>query len=74
MVYLSDPPFDENDTPQDNESPRPVSQEKKAKNRIMIIEERDIPFLEERPPNLSPNYEVKVHRTQRKGSKEASED
>jgi hypothetical protein len=32
------------------------------RSRIIILGERDIPFEEERPPNLLPNFQVKVHR------------
>ena len=65
MVYLSDPPLDERDAPEDDTS-EPVAPEHESKTRIVILGERDIPFQEERPPNLSPNYEVRVHRARRK--------
>ena len=65
MVYLSEPPLDENDAPEE-ETSEPMKPEEESKNRIVILGERDIPFQEERPPNLSPNYEVKVHRARQK--------
>ena len=65
-MHLSDPPPDENDTPEKDEPSELVTPEEASKNRIVILGERDIPFQEERPPNLSPNYEVKVHRVRRK--------
>lgn len=43
-------------------------------NRIIILEERDIPFEEERPPNFSPHFEVKVHRARKHPDKEESEE
>jgi hypothetical protein len=33
---------------------------------IVILAERDIPFEEERPPNFSPHFQVRVHRTRRR--------
>jgi hypothetical protein len=36
---------------------------------IVILGERDIPFLEERPPNFSPHFSVTVHAI-RKASKQ----
>ncbi len=35
-------------------------------NQIVILEERDIPFEEERPPNFSPHYAVKVHKVRKR--------
>jgi hypothetical protein len=65
-VYLSDPPLDENDAQGEDEPSEPMKPDEESKNRIVILGERDIPFQEERPPNQSPNYEVKVHRARRK--------
>lgn len=31
----------------------------------VILEERDVPFVEERPPNFSPYFRVRVHRLRR---------
>jgi hypothetical protein len=38
--------------------------------RIVILQERDIPFEEERPPNFSPHFEVKVHRIRKPSEEE----
>ena len=73
-MYLSDPPSDENKTPREDKPSEPVMQEGDSKNRIVILEERDIPFREERPPNLSPNFEVKVHRSRQQKSSEANDE
>jgi hypothetical protein len=32
---------------------------------IAILREREIPFEEERPPNFSPHFEVRVYRVRR---------
>ena len=65
-MTLSDPPLDEGDTHEEDAPPEPVTLERESKTRIVILGERDIPFQKERPPNLSPNYEVKIHRARRK--------
>jgi hypothetical protein len=39
--------------------------------RIVILQERDIPFKEERPPNFSPHFDVKVHRIRKPSEEEA---
>jgi hypothetical protein len=39
-----------------------VEQEDKMR-RIIVLEEREIPFVEEKPPNFSPNFRVRIHRT-----------
>lgn len=33
---------------------------------IAILRERQIPFEEERPPNFSPHFEIRVHRVRRR--------
>jgi hypothetical protein len=71
-VYLSDPPQDERDASEEDEPSESVMSEQESNNRIVILGEREIPFEEERPPNLSPNYEVKVHLARRK--KEANDE
>lgn len=38
--------------------------------RIVILQERDIPFEEERPPNFSPHFDVKVHRIRKPSEEE----
>ena len=74
MVYLSDPPYDESDQPKEEKPAESIIPEEETKNRIKILAERDIPFQEERPPNLSPNYEVKIYRVRRQKSVEASKE
>jgi len=32
---------------------------------IVILGEREIPFEEERPPNFSPHFQIRVHRARR---------
>lgn len=34
--------------------------------RIRILEEREIPFVEEKPPNFSPNFKIHIHRIRNK--------
>ena len=36
--------------------------------QIIILEEREIPFKEEKPPNFSPHFKVRVHRRDQKES------
>ncbi|MFX1562815.1 MAG: hypothetical protein ACFFDP_05870 [Promethearchaeota archaeon] len=36
--------------------------------RIVILEEREIPFVKERPPNFSPNFKIRIHRIRNGGS------
>lgn len=33
---------------------------------IVILAEREIPFEEERPPNFSPHFQIRVHRVRRR--------
>ena len=51
-------------TPEENKRTEPDTdaQPSPTDKRIVILQERDIPFEEERPPNYSPHVEVKVHR------------
>lgn len=35
--------------------------------RIIILEEREIPFEEERPPNFSPNFKIRLYRVRSRG-------
>ncbi len=30
--------------------------------RIIVLEEREIPFVVEKPPNFSPNFRIRIHR------------
>ncbi len=41
------------------------AEEDKPVRPIIILEERDIPFEEERPPNFTPHFHVKVNRVHR---------
>jgi hypothetical protein len=71
---VKNPPSHDGDPPSEDEKPEASpAQNNRIKNRIVILEERDVPFQEERPPNFSPNFEVKVHRIRRRNEKEASE-
>ena len=74
MVKLSDPHNEESDPLQEEKPSKSITREEESKNRIKILAERVIPFQEERPPNFSPNFEVKVHRVHRDKSDEASEE
>ena len=49
-------------------------EEEPISNRIVVLNERDIPFEEERPPNLSPHYSVKVHRVRKDTGSEDNEE
>lgn len=62
---MSDRPPDEEETEKDEE---PKS------NRIVVLNERDIPFEEERPPNFSPHFAVKVHRVRKDNRLEENEE
>ena len=42
-----------------------LTTEPEKENRIVILRERDIPFEEERPPNFSPHFSIKVHRVRK---------
>lgn len=48
--------------------------EEPTSNRIVVLNERDIPFEEERPPNLSPHFAVKVHRVRKDTRLEENEE
>jgi hypothetical protein len=63
---MSDPPSEVENDQEESEEEQPNSR------RIVIIDERTIPFVEERPPNFSPHYAVKVHRV--KKAKHVEED
>ncbi len=62
-------PASEQDSAEDTEEEQLVLEEEDTsqahRSRIVILGERDIPFEEERPPNLLPNFQVKVHRVSR---------
>ena len=57
---MSDHPPDKEETKEETEK-----DEKPTPNRIVVLNERDIPFEEERPPNFSPHFAVKVHRVRK---------
>ncbi len=63
---MSEESSDKEDRPEesDQEDTSP-SEEHHKENRIVILRERDIPFEEERPPNFSPHFSVKVHRVRK---------
>lgn len=48
--------------------------EEPSSNRIVVLNERDIPFEEERPPNFSPHFAVKVHRVRKDTRSEENEE
>ena len=49
-------------------------EEEPTSNRIVVLNERDIPFEEERPPNFSPHFAVKVHRVRKDTRSEEKEE
>lgn len=57
---------EEEEEPQTKETKKDPSSGANDLNRIIILEERDIPFEEERPPNFSPHFAIKVHRVHKK--------
>lgn len=67
-------------TPPDNEEPKELdgktqlTEEQSKKNRIIILQERDIPFEEERPPNFSPHFAIKVHHIRKSSKTENQEE
>ncbi|MDO8125497.1 MAG: hypothetical protein Q6364_14110 [Candidatus Hermodarchaeota archaeon] len=63
------------DRPPDKEEEKEESEkdEEPTSNRIVVLNERDIPFEEERPPNFSPHFAVKVHRVRKDTSSEENE-
>ncbi len=48
--------------------------EEPSSNRIVVLNERDIPFEEERPPNFSPHFAVNVHRVRKDTRSEENEE
>jgi hypothetical protein len=59
--------------PEKDEKTEPDSETESStkEKRIVILQERDIPFEEERPPNFSPHFDVKVHRIRKPSEEEA---
>ncbi|MFW9934644.1 MAG: hypothetical protein ACFFDU_03820 [Candidatus Thorarchaeota archaeon] len=68
------PPDDEKNTEKPNKNERPSSEGLSKDNGIVILQERDIPFEEERPPNFSPHYSVTVHHVRKESEKEDQEE
>ncbi len=48
--------------------------EEPRSNGIVVLNERDIPFEEERPPNFSPHFAIKVHRVRKDTRSEENEE
>jgi len=65
---MSEHPSEEEDQEETEKDEGPTS------NRIIVLNERDIPFEEERPPNFSPHYAVKVHRVRKDTRSEDNEE
>lgn len=68
------PPNDEKNIEERNKDKRASSEDLSNDNRIVILQERDIPFEEERPPNFSPHYSVTVHHVRKESEKENQEE
>jgi hypothetical protein len=66
---MSDQPPDKEEEKEETEK-----EEEPTSNRIVVLNERDIPFEEERPPNFSPHFAVKVHRVRKDTRSEENED
>ncbi len=64
---------DEESPPSGQDEEQPADASRKS-NRIVILEERDIPFEEERPPNFSPYFAIKVHRAKKRSHMEEPEE
>ncbi len=64
------------DRPPDKEGEKEESEKNNepTSNRIVVLNERDIPFEEERPPNFSPHFAVKVHRVRKDARSEENEE
>jgi hypothetical protein len=58
----------------EEDNKEPEKDEEPTSNRIIVLDERDIPFEEERPPNFSPHYAVKVHRVRKDTRSEENEE
>ncbi|MFW9831919.1 MAG: hypothetical protein ACFFD8_09090 [Candidatus Thorarchaeota archaeon] len=67
---MSENPSDNEEEPQECKEDPSIKND--SKNRIVILEERDIPFEEERPPNFSPHFSVKIHRIRKHRYKEST--
>ena len=66
---MSEHPSEEEEDQEETEK-----DEGSTSNRIVVLNERDIPFEEERPPNFSPHYAVKVHRVRKDTRSEDNEE
>ncbi|MFX1564364.1 MAG: hypothetical protein ACFFCH_00070 [Promethearchaeota archaeon] len=69
---MSEPPPEKEETQEPDGNTQPTEEQSK-KNRIKILQERDIPFEEERPPNFSPHFAIKVQRIRKPSEKEEEE-
>ena len=68
------PPKGEKEKRESDKENQDPSEHTSSMNRIVILEERDIPFEDERPPNFSPHFDVKVHRVRKDPDKEEPEE
>ncbi|MFX0168361.1 MAG: hypothetical protein ACFE89_03290 [Candidatus Hodarchaeota archaeon] len=72
---MSDPPTPNSDPSLKEKKRKPSSTpEEDVQDRIVILGERDVPFQEQRPPNLSPNFEVNIHRVHQRKLKEGAKE
>ncbi len=72
---MSEKSPDKEETPQESENDvQPQLKDPSKENRIVILRERDIPFIEERPPNFSPHFSVTVHRIRKHSEQEEKEE
>jgi len=59
-----------------SQSPAPVenaAEPSSAAKPIAILREREIPFEEERPPNFSPHFQIRVHRVRQRDKPQEAE-
>lgn len=70
---MSDTPPKKEEKQEPNSEDQSATDQPKQK-RIIILQERDIPFEEERPPNYSPHFSIKVHQIQKPANQEEQED
>ncbi|MFX0079886.1 MAG: hypothetical protein ACFE8O_11660 [Candidatus Hermodarchaeota archaeon] len=66
---MSEPPPDKEEEKKETEK-----DEELTSNRIVVLNERDIPFKEEQPPNFSPHFAIKVHRVHKGNRSEENEE
>jgi hypothetical protein len=68
------PPKSEKEKRESEKENQDSEEQPPSMDRIVILEERDIPFEEERPPNFSPHFEIKIHRAHRRYDQEEPEE